>query len=173
MKYIVLLRAINVAGQRKLPMAELVALTKDIGIQKVKHYIQSGNLVVETPLSKEEIKMKLEAEIVRVKDFHTEVFVFDREQWSKAIDQAPNVDDWKKLYVCFTMNPLSKVNLEELNRYSGELVTIGPQGLYIYYAHGMGKAKLSNAFIEKKIGCPTTSRNWNTTQKMLDLLDAL
>ena len=46
--YIALLRGINVGGNNKLPMRELVSLLEGLGLQNVKTYIQSGNIVFQS-----------------------------------------------------------------------------------------------------------------------------
>lgn len=43
--YIALLRGINVGGNNKLAMRELVSLLEGLGLRNVKTYIQSGNIV--------------------------------------------------------------------------------------------------------------------------------
>ncbi len=45
MKYIALLRGINVGGNRKVPMAELRQLFEDMGYTDVSTYINSGNVI--------------------------------------------------------------------------------------------------------------------------------
>ena len=42
--YIALRRNINVGGNNKLPMRDLVSLREGLGLQNVKTYIQSGNI---------------------------------------------------------------------------------------------------------------------------------
>ena len=58
--YIALLRGINVAGQKKVPMAELRALLTKEGLENVQTYIQSGNVIFK---SAESDTQKLETKI--------------------------------------------------------------------------------------------------------------
>lgn len=44
--YVALLRAVNVGGTGKMPMADLRALAEAAGLREVRTYIQSGNLVL-------------------------------------------------------------------------------------------------------------------------------
>ncbi len=44
-KYISILRGINVGGKRKLLMAELKELYKELNFESISSYIQSGNLI--------------------------------------------------------------------------------------------------------------------------------
>jgi uncharacterized protein (DUF1697 family) len=48
--YIALLRAVNVGGTGKLPMADLKAMCGDAGFARVQTYIASGNAVFESRL---------------------------------------------------------------------------------------------------------------------------
>ena len=49
--YVILLRAVNVAGHGKLPMADLKKMLTGMGFEKVETYIQSGNAVVDAKSS--------------------------------------------------------------------------------------------------------------------------
>lgn len=44
MKYVVLLRGINVGGNNKVVMSELLELVRQLGYEQVETYINSGNL---------------------------------------------------------------------------------------------------------------------------------
>ncbi|MCI0649682.1 MAG: DUF1697 domain-containing protein, partial [Chloroflexi bacterium] len=58
--YIALLRGINVGGHHKLPMKALQALLENLGLQNVKTYLQSGNVVFQ---SQEENTSQLSGQI--------------------------------------------------------------------------------------------------------------
>ena len=57
--YVALLRAINVGGTGKLPMADLRRLCESAGFRHVATYIQSGNVVFESALPEPKVKDKL------------------------------------------------------------------------------------------------------------------
>jgi Protein of unknown function (DUF1697) len=61
--FIVLLRAVNVGGTGKLPMAELKAMCVAAGFSKVQTYIASGNVVFETEMPPTKIRAALEARL--------------------------------------------------------------------------------------------------------------
>ncbi|NLL75142.1 MAG: DUF1697 domain-containing protein, partial [Erysipelothrix sp.] len=48
MKYVALLRGINVGGKNKVDMKELKALFIDLGYTEVQTYINSGNVIFDT-----------------------------------------------------------------------------------------------------------------------------
>ena len=59
--YVALLRAVNVGGTGKLPMAELRAMCESLGFANVRTYIASGNVVFSSKLSETAVKKKLES----------------------------------------------------------------------------------------------------------------
>ena len=56
-----LLRAVNVGGNNKLPMAELKALCEGLGLGRVQTYIASGNVVFASERSEADIRGAIEA----------------------------------------------------------------------------------------------------------------
>src|ERR1700754_1296764 len=58
--FVALLRAVNVGGTGKLPMSELKAMCEELGFEKVRTYIASGNVVFTSRKSEAAIKMALE-----------------------------------------------------------------------------------------------------------------
>jgi uncharacterized protein (DUF1697 family) len=60
-KYIALLRAVNVGGTGKLPMADLLELCRDAGFENARTYIASGNAVFESKAAPRKVKSQLEA----------------------------------------------------------------------------------------------------------------
>lgn len=59
--YVALLRAINVGGSGKLPMTRLAALCTDLGLTKVRTYIQSGNVVFESRKGEAALRKAIES----------------------------------------------------------------------------------------------------------------
>lgn len=58
--HVALLRAVNVGGTGKLPMADLKALCEACGFTCVRTYIASGNVVLCDPRSPAQVKALLE-----------------------------------------------------------------------------------------------------------------
>src|SRR3954452_5891266 len=59
--YIALLRAVNVGGTGKLPMADLVQLCQKAGFQNVRTYIASGNVLFHSPTTEKKVQAQLHA----------------------------------------------------------------------------------------------------------------
>src|SRR5215470_545465 len=63
-KYIALLRAVNVGGTGKLPMADLKSICQDAGFARIETYIASGNVVFESKSAPSKVKSELEARLL-------------------------------------------------------------------------------------------------------------
>jgi uncharacterized protein (DUF1697 family) len=59
-RYIALLRAVNVGGTGKLPMADLKALCAQLGFARIETYIASGNVVFDSELAAGKVRALLE-----------------------------------------------------------------------------------------------------------------
>lgn len=174
MKYISLLRGINVGGQKKIKMLDLKSLYDDLGFTHVLTYIQSGNVIFESKDKRaESIKKTIEAEIEKRFTFSVPVEIKTAAQWNKVLHQFPFTDvdqqeNGTKLLVTFLSDKLSKPAIENLTQYviAPERLAINDNILYLYCPNGYGKTKLSNTFIEKKLGVSATTRNWKTVLKL-------
>jgi uncharacterized protein (DUF1697 family) len=63
---------------------------------------------------------------------------------------------------------------DALAAYDGpERLHLSGDHLYIDYVEGVGRSKLTGAFLDKALQVPATSRNWNTTSKLLDMARTL
>src|SRR4051812_6603091 len=65
MRYVALLRAVNVGGTGKLAMIELRALCEAIGFDAPRTYIQSGNVLFESALPEAKVKATLEKALAK------------------------------------------------------------------------------------------------------------
>jgi len=171
--YVALLRGINVSGHRKLPMADLRALMHELGYGEVTTYIQSGNVVFKGEAAKDHASV-ISEKIRTAYGWEVPVMVFTREVLSEIFMANPFPEDLqKKTY--FTL--LYPAPLEALVKQTaavevpGETFHITPRCVYFYPELGAGKAKLSNNWFESKLKVTATSRNYNTLQKLLDMMD--
>lgn len=64
--YVALLRGINVGGKNKIKMTELRSALENIGLSRVKTYIQSGNVLFESSDAEATVRQRIEQEIAAV-----------------------------------------------------------------------------------------------------------
>jgi uncharacterized protein (DUF1697 family) len=174
--HIALLRAINVGGHRPITMAGLLDLLTELGFDGAQSLLQSGNLVFRnqerTGLDLEDF---LEEEAARRLQLQTDFLVRTAEEWKRIIASNPFHDEAKRdathLVVTFLKSAPSAKNVKALQAAitGPEVVAADGRQAYIVYPAGIGRSRLTNTLIEKKLGIRGTSRNWNTILK----LDAL
>ena len=171
--YIALLRGINVGGHKKVPMAELRELLTKSGLENVKTYIQSGNVIFQS--SKDDLAV-LETEIKKtILDhfgFNVSVMVRTRTQLNAIFENCPFPEE-KKVNSYFAM--LSEIPNKDLIKeayektYENEEYKILNDCLYFYCANGYGNAKFNMNYFERKLEVAATSRNYKTIVKLLSL----
>lgn len=177
MKYISVLRGINVSGQKKIKMADLKSLYESLGFQNVVTYIQSGNVIFDAGSSdKNELKTTTEKAIEERYAFHVPVDIRTHREISDIIDNNPlgPVDPQKngtKVLVTFLSAEPAAEKIAGLQHHVAEpeqLFVMGKE-VYLYCPNGYGKSKLSNTFLEKKLGVGATTRNWKSVLKLYEL----
>ena len=174
MKYVALLRGINVSGKHSILMKDLKLLFQDLGFENIKTYIQSGNVVFESKKKEVSTLSKwITAKIKEDYNYDIPVIIKTLEEIQAIYDVNPfftkNVDI-KKLYVVYlSKNPLDVKNLTDCN-FKKDTFKIIKNVLYIKYDIGAGKTKLTNSLVEKKLNVVATSRNWRTTTKLLEIM---
>lgn len=171
MRYVVLLRAVNVGGRNRVPMAEFRGLLADLGHKKVGTFIQSGNGLfssgrTDTRVMEEEI----EEAIARQMAVQTTAFIRSREDLAVLIDLNP-FDVVPGLHVTFLSEHPDVEALAALDpaQFEPDRYQPGDRALYLVYPNGVQGSKLTQALIERRLGVKATARNWNTVNKLLAL----
>lgn len=177
MKYISILRGINVSGQKKILMADLKDLFTGLGFTNVLTYIQSGNVIFETNVkNKTELNVIIEKAIKEKYNFNVPLIIRTNKEINSIIKAFPfeSVDlskDESKVAVAFLDSIPAQENVTALLTYVKEPERLGVIGknVYLYCPNGFGRTKLSNNFIEKKLNIIATSRNWKSVNKLFEL----
>ena len=175
--YVALFRGINVGGNCSLPMKELVAALEEIGAQKVRTYIQSGNAVfesVEKNLAR--LSKQLSAEIMMRRGFEPHVHILTIEALAKVIAENPfpeAVIDPSSLHLGFLSSPPKSTDLKKLSslKKESERFYLTENVFYLHAPEGVGRSKLA-ASSEKILGVSMTDRNWRTVCKVMEMAGA-
>jgi uncharacterized protein (DUF1697 family) len=172
--YISILRGINVSGQKSIRMKSLQEMYENLGFQEVKTYVQSGNVVFKSnDLSAGELEKRIFHQIKNEYGFDVPVLVLSMDQLKKIIDHNPLSKDPGKdpayLHVTFLAAKPVHVNAEHIDQKKSEKeeMVITEDAVYLYCPNGYGKTKLSNGFLESRLGVTATTRNWKTTNQLL------
>ncbi|GGG89415.1 hypothetical protein GCM10011416_02290 [Polaribacter pacificus] len=167
--YIVLLRGINVSGKNKLPMAALRELLNDLGFQKVQTYIQSGNIVLDTDITKAVLCSKIKEEILSRFGYEVPVMARTLDEWENAIANNPYPIANHKILAFAFLSELPKKQTIEVKGTKDDVYTIIEDVVYIYCPSGMGSTKLTNNLFEKQLEVHATSRNYRTSITLLEM----
>jgi uncharacterized protein (DUF1697 family) len=160
--YIALLRAINVGGTGKLAMARLRQLCEEAGFHNVRSYIQSGNLVLQSPLSATKVQADLEEILEKELGKPHAVFLRTPQQLQEVLDKNPYQD----CQVLFLGQAPAQSMLEKVVAPDGEEVSPGKKEIYVHYPNGMGRSKLKIPGLKE-----CTGRNLNTLRKLLEMAE--
>lgn len=172
--FIVLFRGINVSGQKKIKMADLKNQLQDIGLHKIKTYIQSGNVIVHTPLDADALNQEIRQKIEQEYGFSVELIIKTPADLQNIIRKNPLCNrDLQRMYVTFLQEIPANDKVLALRQvdYSPEEYTLHNDIIYFFSPHGYGKAKMNNNFFENKLKTTATTRNWKTVNKLLDMSD--
>jgi len=177
-RYIAILRGINVGTGRKVPMADLKKLCDNMGLQNVQTYIQSGNVVFEMPQPKSvsELETRLQQAFTEAFGFDIPVFIRTDREWAESIAQNPflkeeNVDIDRLHLTCLKEIPSQElVAKTKMFQYLPDRYEIIGKDVFIFCAAGYGTSKLVNSFFESKLKTPATTRNWKTVMKLHEMV---
>lgn len=89
MRYVVLLRGINVGGKNKIKMQNLRETMQEIGLTDVKTYIQSGNLLCSSDLDEANLKRAIESALETYFGMRVRALIRTAEEFSDLIEQLP------------------------------------------------------------------------------------
>jgi uncharacterized protein (DUF1697 family) len=167
--YIALFRGINVGGKSILPMKDLVGILEGMGCEKVKTYIQSGNVVFQSKKKQSNgIAKEISSRILESHGFEPKILLFGIAELQDAIENNPfETDDGKSLHFFFLDSYPKNFDLERLMavKSKSEEFKLNKNIFYLYAPDGIGRSKLA-AKVEQIMGVPLTGRNWNTIRKL-------
>lgn len=174
--HLALLRGINVSGQKVIKMDALKKALEHTGFQNVRTYIQSGNVFVN---SEEENPQKvadcIKAEIQKSFGYDVPVLMVEKADLEACLVRNKFLNeegvDLKKLYVSFVSSvvPDNMITQLNLNFIKPDEIQLDGRRIYIKYESSAAKTKLDNKWIEKSMNVISTTRNWNTVNKLLEL----
>ncbi|WP_422349204.1 DUF1697 domain-containing protein [Flagellimonas sp.] len=171
--FIVLLRGINVGGQKKIKMADLKQCLTLAGFQDVETYIQSGNLSCRKEgLTAKDVEIEVHKAILKHFGFDVPTLALTKEELQLIIDQNPFAEEEEKsqYFVLLKSEPEKDlVDSFNLLHFENEAFQVNHNCVYLCCKAGYGKAKLSNNLIENKLKVQATTRNYRTMMKLLEM----
>lgn len=177
-RYVVLLRGINVGGRNKVPMATLRDhLSRDFG--NVRTYIQSGNVLLDSDLSAQQVAEHIERSMPTVFDLDSElirVLVLEDAAYREVIDSAPPAFGSEPDTYRYDVGFYVGISAADVEPYipvhpDVDVVAYGERAFY----HRRLTALASRSRLSQIAGTPiypsVTIRNWRTTTTLARMLD--
>jgi uncharacterized protein (DUF1697 family) len=163
--FIALLRAVNVGGTGKLPMADLKTLCERAGMTKVRTYIASGNVVFESKASEAKVKASLESGLAEYARKPVGVVVRTAAEMAAvlAANPFPKAPPNRTVAIFLDRSPPPNA-LEAMSGQKSEEVRLGVREIYVHYPEGQADTKLR--IPAAKTG---TARNINTVTKLAEM----
>jgi uncharacterized protein (DUF1697 family) len=173
--YVILLRAVNLAGYGKLAMADFRKLLSDLGFENVQTYIQSGNAVVDAKGTAAQAAKAIETALEKLMRAPAGVVVRTHEQLERLIRENPFAAaavDGTKVHVGFLSGKAAPGAAEALERIVKQYpkrrdrYRLADEHIYFHLPDGAAETKFTGKALDKAVGVLVTGRNWNTVVKL-------
>ena len=177
-RYVALLRGINVGGKNLISMPALKAAFESQGFADVVTYIQSGNVVFSAPDRGAALVPRIEAELAKAFDYAASVVVRSRQQLRRVVRDAPPAfgarPERYRYDVLYLKPPLTAAEALALVPADPEVDRVFAGSGVLYFSRLIEKAARSrlNRVVAMPIYRQMTIRNWNTTTRLLEIMDA-
>ena len=175
MRYVALLRGINVGGNTMIKMEDLRKAFEELGFENVVSYINSGNLAFDVRKSSESnLIEKIEGAVENLINKRVQVMVREQHDIERVIENNPfdgKYQSHKEMHVLFLKEELSKDQISWLTETtpSGEFFEISGREIYCHLPMGVADSYLGRGQFEKKLKASVTARNWRTVEKLVEL----
>ena len=179
-KYVALLRGINVGGSNLIRMPALKVCFEAQGFRDVATFIQSGNVLFRAGRSNQHaLTGKIEKALSKTFGYPARVVVRSVEQMKTIVEGAPQGFGARptayRYDVIFLKHPLTADEaMRAMTPRPGVDRVVAGNGV-LYCSRLISKAAQSG--LTRVVGTPAyqnmTIRNWNTTGKLIDLLERI
>lgn len=175
MKYAAFLRGINVGGKNKVKMETLREVCGSLGFERVKTYINSGNVVFETKQTDaQKLAARLEEAIEKEFALKIKVMVRPIDEIEAIVKNNPfdgQFENDKDLHVFFLDEELPEEKAELLlaNNSENEQFAVQNREIFCLLRVSVLDSLIGKDYIGKKLKVSATARNWRTVNKILEL----
>jgi uncharacterized protein (DUF1697 family) len=174
--YVALLRGVNVGGANRLTMAALQGAFADAGGHAVETLLQSGNVVFAAPVhAGEAVAARARALLARALGVDAPIVLRDGESWLRLVAGNPFLAAGADALhaACLSAAPSAeRIARLELDRSPPDAFAVVGAEAYLMLPNGVGRSKLSNAWLDARLGVVSTMRNWRTVTKLAAMVEA-
>jgi uncharacterized protein (DUF1697 family) len=173
-QHILLLRGINLGSRNRISMPDLRDVLTDAGLEDVRTYLQSGNVLLSGGTKAEDVRRMCQRLIEERFRLEVPVVVRTRAQLAKIVERNPLRDvatDPKRYQVTFLdTKPTRDVirRVEEAAAPDERVVAIGRE-IYAWHPRTIARSRLWTFLAGKELGMTATARNWTTVTSLLSM----
>lgn len=180
MRYLALLRGINVGTAGRIRMDALIRLMEETGFTQVSTYIQSGNILFESSLSEQHARERIEQTLKDRANITTTAVLRTAEELQDLVQNCPFLQEeitaaqqanteGESFYVCLLPQEPDAQTLEKMRAIepSDDVFFLYRRSVFLLLRQSIRTSRL--AIRLQKIMPNMTVRNWNTITKLLEL----
>jgi len=171
MRWVAFLRAVNLGGRNKVPMAELRALLEEAGYDGVRTYIASGNVLLDGPASRKKLAGELEGLVADSFGVTTTAILRKPRELAGIVEAHPFGRETSETHVAFLASRPTKAaaaRLDAVDSGADRAVLAGSE-VYLRLPQGVQGSRLSATRVESLLGARATMRNWRTVVALAQL----
>lgn len=175
MRYVALLRGINVTGKNMIKMETLRATFESLGFKNVVSYINSGNIAFDTAKTDDgKLAKKIHDAIQKEFGFDISVMVRSMAEIEEVVAWNPfagQFESHKDVHVFFLNDKLTAAQESLLLEQGNESEIFAIQGCHVacLLKIHITDSAVGKGFIDKKLKVAATGRNWRTVEKLAEL----
>ena len=175
MRYVALLRGVNVGTAKRVPMAGLRALVEGLGGAEARTLLNSGNVVfTHARTSQRALAERIAGALASGIGIDVPVIVLDAVELDAIVAENPlagSTTDPSRLLVAIPARSEHLALLAALSRdsWGRESLAVGPRAAYLWCPDGVAASRLWKA-VNQALGGDVTSRNWDTVLKLQALV---
>ncbi len=182
MRYVALLRGINVGPSKRIPMADLKRLFEELRFARVSTFLQSGNVLFDADRPEDSLLPELERAIADRFGFAVPVLLRTAEEFRQAVASCPfppeeiaaaeSAAEGDSYYVAFLRTPPTPTDLARLASAAavdGDRFQAGNRELHLLFRHTFRTSKLAAQL--DRLSSPATTRNGSSAARIAALFD--
>ena len=172
-RYVVLLRGVNLGPKRRVPMDRLRSVLEQAGYSRVGTLLQSGNVVLSSPVDPDRLERDVAALLGDTFGFEIPVVVRTAEELGAVVAADPfagEITDPARYLVSFLSAEPDPARMRVLESadLAPERVALRGREIYSWHPDGAGRSPLAGLLTERRLGVQVTARNWRTVTSLLE-----
>ena len=171
-RYVALVRGINLGRSRQVDMPRLRDALAARGHGSVRTHLRSGKVVLDSPLSEEDLAADVSAAVHEAFGLDVPVVVRTGRQIAALVAEDPFADlatDPARYLVTFLSAPPDRARVAALPPADSGTYLVRGRELFLWLPDGIAGTPLASWKWERLLDRPGTARDWNTVTALATL----